>query len=78
MLKKEFKINLGDVGIVRKFLYSLDLNSSLVEFFLTNLKLFNSEKYEDALLSKANFQNLIKSNEKEQESQRQRLLGSED
>ena len=60
----EFKINLGDVGIVRKFLYSLDLNSSLVEFFLTNLKLFNSEKYEDELLSKAKFQNLIKSNEK--------------
>jgi histidyl-tRNA synthetase len=61
---KEFKINLGNVGIVRKFLYSLDLNSSLVEFFLTNLKLFNLEKYEESLLTKAKFQNLIKSNEK--------------
>ena len=61
---KEFKINLGNVGIVRKFLYSLDLNSSLVEFFLTNLKLFNLEKYEESLLIKAKFQNLIKSNEK--------------
>ena len=61
---REFKINLGNVGIVRKFLYSLDLNSSLVEFFLTNLKLFNLENYKDKLLSKAKFQNLIKNNEK--------------
>ncbi len=60
----KFKINLGNVGIVRKFLYSLSLNSSLVEFFLTNLKLLNFEKYEEILLSKAKFQNLIKSNEK--------------
>ena len=61
---KEFKINIGNVGIVRKYLYSLNLNSSLVEFFLTNLKLFNLENHTDALLSKAKFQNLIKSNEK--------------
>ena len=61
---KELKIKLGNVGIVRKFLYSLDLNSSLVEFFLTNLKLFSLKNYKETLVSKAKFQNLIKSNEK--------------
>ena len=57
----EFKINLGNVGIARKYLDKLGLNNSLVEFFLTNLKLFNLKNYEEELLSKAKFQNLIKS-----------------
>ena len=61
---KEFKINLGNVGIVRKYLDKLGLNNSLVEFFLTNLKLLNLKNYEDELLGKAKFQNLIKSNKK--------------
>ena len=60
----EFKINLGNVGIARKYLDKLGLNNSLVEFFLTNLKLFNLKNYEEELLSKAKFQNLIKSGKK--------------
>jgi len=61
---KEFKIKLGNVGIVREYLDKIGLNNSLVEFFLTNLKLFNSKNYEEELLSKAKFQNLIKSSKK--------------
>lgn len=59
-----FKINIGNVGILRDYLYSLGLSNNLVEFFLTNIKLFNQENYEEELLSKAKFQNLIKSSEK--------------
>ena len=43
----EFKINLGNVGIARNYLDKLGLNNSLVEFFLTNLKLFNLKNYEE-------------------------------
>ena len=60
----EFKINLGNVGIARNYLDKLGLNNSLVEFFLTNLKLFNFKNYKEELLSKAKFQNLIKSGKK--------------
>ena len=61
---KEFKINLGNVGIIRKYLDKLGLNNSLIEFFLTNLKLFNIKNYEEELLNKAKFQNLIKNSKK--------------
>ena len=60
----DFKINIGNVGILRDYLFSLGLSNTLIEFFLTNIKVFNKENYEDELLSKAKFQNLIKSSEK--------------
>ena len=66
---KNYKIDLGNVGIVREFILEKGYGNSIAELILNNLGNFNKKNWEKNLIYKANQLNLIKlSNNNENDS----------
>jgi histidyl-tRNA synthetase len=65
---KNYKIDLGNVGIVREFIFEKGFGNSIAELILNNLENFNDKDWEENLIFKANQLNLIRSNKKENNS----------
>lgn len=58
---ENYKINLGHVGILREIMSSSGCNYSIIEFFMSNIEIFNHKQYRQELNKKAEQSKLLKS-----------------
>ena len=65
---KNYKIDLGHVGIVRELILEKGFGNSIAELVLNNLQNFNEKEWEENLVFKAKQLNLIKPNNQENDS----------